>query len=252
MTPSVSLDRGQGPVVVLLHGVGLGPESFASVADLLAERHRVVALGRPVGSDGTALPLADQADQLARMLPEVGASGARLVGVSGGATLGLLLAVRHPGVVGAMVLHEPLVGPLAPELHARFQLAAARAAEGDAQAMAVVRAVMGERTWAALDPAARTAAEHQVVRWRGEIAEFAAFAPEAEDLAVLRGRPLLVTVGGHSGAERWAAAEVLRRGSGAELAEVAGAGNAVQLDAPTAFAELIASWQTVSPGGAHP
>lgn len=252
MTPPVSLDRGQGPVVVLLHGVGLGPESFALVAERLVERHRVVALDRPVGPGGSAIPLADQADQLARMLPELGASGARLVGVSGGATLGLLLALRHPGAVDGLVLHEPLVGPLAPELHERFQLAAARAATGDDEAMDVVRAVMGDRTWTALDPAAQASAERQAARWRGEVAEFAAFAPAAVDLAALRSRPLLVTIGGRSGPERWAAAEVLRRWAGAELAEVPGAGNAVQLDAPDAFAELISTWQTVSPGGAHP
>lgn len=251
MNPPVPLDRGQGPVVVLLHGVGVGPASFAPMVEALAERHRVVALERPVGRDGSAIPLADQADQLARTLPELGASGARLVGVSGGATLGLCLAIRHPDAVGALVLHEPLVGPLAPELDQRFQAAAARAAEGDGPAMEVVQAVMGDATWAALDPAARTYATDRAARWRGEVAEFAAFAPDVRDLTALAGRPLLVTVGGRSDPARWAAAEVLRRWAGAQLVEVPGAGNAVQLDAPAAFAELIATWQTASTGG-HP
>ena len=250
MPVAVPLDRGRGPVVVLLHGVGVGPESFAQVAELLTQDHRVLVLERPVGPDGSALPLTQQADLLAQTLPELGAVGARIVGVSGGATVGLCLAIHHPQVVGGLVLHEPLVGSLAPELHQRFQLAAATAAEGEPQAMDVVRAVMGDATWDALAPEARAVSESLVDRWRGEIGEFAAFDPSVADLAALAPLALLVTIGGRSGPERWAAAEVLRRWSGADLVEVPGAGNAVQLDAPEAFAELISTWQTVSTGGA--
>ncbi len=235
---------------MLLHGVGVGPESFAPVAELLAERHRVVVLERPVGLGGRALPLPQQADLLAQALPEAGAVGARIVGVSGGATLGLCLAIHHPEVVGGLVLHEPLVGALAPELHQVFQAAAARAATGDDEAMAVVRAVMGEGTWAGLGPRGQAASEADAARWRGEIAEFAAFDPSVAALAALTPLPLLVSVGSRSGPERWAAAEVLRRWCGATLVEVPGAGNAVQLDAPAGFAELISTWQTVSTGGA--
>jgi pimeloyl-ACP methyl ester carboxylesterase len=257
------IDRGQSPVVVLLHGVGVGPESFAHVAELLADRHRVVVLERPTGPGGTALPLTAQADQLARRLPEVGADGAQLVGVSGGATLGLCLAIRHPEAVGALVLHEPLIGTLAPELYQRFQVAAARAATGEPEAMEVVRAVMGDATWAALGPDGQAASEALAFRWRGEIAAFAAFDPRIADLVALASRPVTVTVGSRSGAERWAAAEVLRRWCGAQLVEVPGAGNAAQLDAPEAFADLVAAAlapaaqratppasQPVSPGGA--
>lgn len=250
MPASVPLDRGRGPVVVLLHGVGVGPESFASVAELLSEHHRVVVLERPVGLGGRALPLVQQAELLALDLPDIGVGGARLVGVSGGATLGLCLAIHHPEVVDGLVLHEPLVGPLAPELHQAFEGAAARAAEGEAQAMDVVRAVMGDETWRSLDAAEQQASEAQAARWRGEIAEFAAFEPRVADLAALAPLPMLVTVGSRSGPERWAAAQVLRRWCGAEIVEVPGAGNAVQLDAPVAFAELVSASQTVSSGGA--
>jgi pimeloyl-ACP methyl ester carboxylesterase len=243
-------DRRFGPVVVLLHGVGVGPESFALVAERLAGRHHVVALERPTGPGGSALPLDDQADQLARMLPDLGGGGVRLVGVSGGATLGLCLALRHPGAVDAMLLHEPLVGSLAPELHRRFAAAALLAGSGDDGAMEVVRSVMGDATWAELALGDRAASAALAPRWRGEIAAFAAFDPSGAALASLAPLPLIVSVGGRSGPERWAAAEVLRHRCGAELVEVPGAGNAVQLDAPDAFAELISTTQPVSAGGA--
>ncbi len=144
MTAPIHLDRGQGPVVVLLHGVGVGPESFATLAGLLEDHHRVIVLERPGRGRGGPLPLVDQVDLIAACIRELGAAGGRLVGVSGGATLGLLLAIRHPGAVAGLVLHEPLVGPLAPELHEQFQRSAQRAIRSDADAMDVVRTVMGE------------------------------------------------------------------------------------------------------------
>jgi pimeloyl-ACP methyl ester carboxylesterase len=250
MAALVPPDRGQGPDVVLLHGVGVGPESFARVAELLGADHRVVAPGRPVGPGGAALPLSEQADVLARTLEDLGAAGCRLVGVSGGATLGLCLAIRHPALIGSMVLHEPLVGPLAPDLHARFQASAARASASDAAAMEVVRAVMGDPTWRALGAEGRAASEDLAPRWRGEVAQFAAFAPSAAELEAIGTLPLLVTVGERSGPERWAAAQVLVRCSGARATRIPAAGNAVQLDAPDAFAALISTTQPVSTGGA--
>ena len=251
MTADAPTDRGRGPVIVLLHGVGVGPESFASVAELLEDRHPVVALERPAGPGGAALDLPDQADLLARSLDDLGAP-VRLVGVSGGATLGLCLALRHPDAVEALLLHEPLVGPLAPALDRRFQEAAALAASGDDEAMEVVQAVMGDATWAGLAPEAQASSLAAAPRWRGEVAAFAAFAPTIVELSSIAHLPLVVTIGARSGPERWEAAEVLRRWCGAQLVEVAGAGNAAQLDAPVAFAQIIATThptQTLPVGG---
>ena len=211
----------------------------------------MVVLERPVGPGGTALPLADQADQLAQTLPEVGAVGARLAGVSGGATLGLCLAIRHPQVVGGLVLHEPLVGALAPELHQQFQRSAAIASGGETEAMTVVRAVMGEDTWSSLDPAAQAGPRRPVRPLAGRDRPVRSVRPERRRPRCASARsPILTTIGTRSAPARWAAAEVLRRWADAELVEVPGAGNAVQLDAPAAFAELITTWQTVSTEGA--
>jgi pimeloyl-ACP methyl ester carboxylesterase len=249
MPASVHLDLGQGPDVVLVHGVGAGPETFTPVVDLLADRHRCVVVDRPGGGGGPAVPLLEQADQVAELLTELGIASGRFVGVSGGATLGLLLAIRHPGSFADYVLHEPLVGHHAPDLHARFTRAAARAALGPDATMAVVREVMGEGAWEALGPDGRRSANGQVDRWRAEIAAFAAFDPSAADLASLRTRALLVTVGGRSGPERQAAADALRHVAGASLAVVPESGNAAQVDAPAAFAKIIRSRRSTPVGG---
>ena len=239
--PVVRSDQGQGPVVVLVHGVGVGPESFSALEEALPG-FRVVTVERPAGAGGTALPLTVQADQVATALAAADAAGATLVGVSGGATLGLVLAVRHPWLAPRMVLHEPLVGELAPTLAARFQDAAAHAARGDAEAMDVVRAVMGDHTWAHLGPLARTRSIAAASRWRGEIAEFAGYAPTIGELQEASLVQMLITVGSTSGPERMEAARVLSRFAAAEVAVVPGAGNLAQVDAPGAFARTILSW----------
>jgi hypothetical protein len=59
---------------------------------------------------------------------------------------------------------------------------------------------------------------------------------------------VLTTVGGDSGPERRAAAEVLVALAGASLASIPGAANAVQLDAPAAFAATIRAWQPAVTG----
>lgn len=237
---------------MLLHGVGAGPATFGAVADGLAADHRVLVVGRPVGTDGgPGLPVTEQGDQVVSLLEGEGAIGAAVVGVSGGATVALALAVHHPGAASALVLHEPLVGRHAPNLHERFQVAAELAATGPEAALSVTRSVMGDRTWAALTDEQRAAIEADGPRWRAEIPQFAAFDPTEEELRSLGRLPVLATVGGRSSEERYAAAGVLARLAGAAVEVVPGAGNAVQLDAPVPFARLVHTWLAV-PAGAQP
>jgi pimeloyl-ACP methyl ester carboxylesterase len=249
MPSLVHSDHGQGPVVVLVHGVGVGPGSFAAVANELATDHRVVVVGRPTGEGSTALALGDQADGLVAQLDALDIGRCRLVGVSGGATLGLEAAMRHHGRFDGLVLHEPLVGRHVPELHQRFDAAARRAAQGPAEAMDVVRAVMGDATWEAMGPEARSASIAQGARWQGEVRAFARFDPTAADLASLHPTPLLVTVGGRSDPIRHLAADVLVALAGATVEVVPGAGNVAQVDAPLAFARTVRAWRPVPTGG---
>lgn len=249
MPASVHLDRGTGPAVVLLHGVGAGPGSFAAIVERLADDHRCLVIERPGRGLDHAVALDDQADAVARLLAEVGGVGARLVGVSGGATLALLLAIRHPSVCSDLVVHEPLVGPLAPALHDRFRGAAARAAEGPEAALAVARGVMGERAWTALGPDGRAEAIADAPRWQAEIAAFAGFAPRAVDLAGLAASGLIVTLGAESGPERAEAAAVLQSHADATLVVVPGATNAPHLEAPDTYAQLLRSLRPAALGG---
>lgn len=235
-------DLGHGPDIVLLHGVGLGPETFADLARLLAIDHRVLVIERP-GGNGWAVPIDQQAAAVAETVMSLRCAGATVVGVSGGATLALALGIRYVDVVGSLVLHEPLIGPLAPTLDERFAQAAREAQRGDAEALRVVQRVVGDTTWERLDPSVRARAAEGASRARAEIPVFAAFAPTTAELRVLRQRRVLVTVGGASAPERHVAAEILAAIAGASVAVVPDAGNAAQVDAPEAFAALIRGWQ---------
>jgi pimeloyl-ACP methyl ester carboxylesterase len=250
MPSPVWSDQGRGPVVVLVHGVGAGPGSFAALAAAMATDHRVLVVERPTGEGGIALNLNEQADRLIEALEDLEGPLDTwcLVGVSGGATLGLAIAIAHPGRIGRFVLHEPLVGRHVPELHEQFTRSAAIAAQGDAEAMDVVRAVMGERSWDALGPEERAWALVRAPRWRAEIAAFAGFAPTGVDLAGARAAPVLTTVGAHSDRARLATAEVLERFAGASVATVPGAGNLVQVDAPHEMASILRAWRPVATG----
>ena len=81
-------------------------------------------------------------------------------------------------------MHEPLLGPLVPALHARVAAAvtALSAAPDPAGAQAFVRGLVGDASWDALPASWR---QQVAARARVVVAEaqaFAAFAPSADDL----------------------------------------------------------------------
>lgn len=120
--------RGAGPLVVLL-GTPMGADSFAPLADLLAVDHMVLTtdvrgIGRSPVDDRDATPgIATRADDLARLIAQVGAPGpVTVLGSSGGAVTALGLAELRPDVVDTVIAHEPPLIELLPdrdELNAR-------------------------------------------------------------------------------------------------------------------------------------
>ena len=105
--------RGQGPLLLIIPG---GPQDagvFDELAGRLADRYRVVAFD-PRGNsrssfDGDEQPLEVDvhADDAAALIEALGGGPANVFGTSGGAQIGLNLAVRHPQLVTTLVAHEP-------------------------------------------------------------------------------------------------------------------------------------------------
>jgi 3-oxoadipate enol-lactonase len=99
--------EGEGPAVLLVHGLG-GTSNFYQVqADALSERHRVIRVdsagaGRSPVADGISTE--SHADDLAAVLDELGIASAAVVGHSFGTLVARSLAARHPGRVSALAL----------------------------------------------------------------------------------------------------------------------------------------------------
>ncbi len=105
--------RGTGPTLLIIPG---GPQDagvFTEIAGLLSDRYTVVTFD-PRGNsrsrpDGPVVDLdVDvQADDAAAIVRAIGNGPAYVFGTSGGAQIGLNLAVRHPDLVHGLVAHEP-------------------------------------------------------------------------------------------------------------------------------------------------
>jgi 3-oxoadipate enol-lactonase len=99
--------EGDGPAVLLVHGLG-GTSNFYQVqAEALAERFRVIRVdsagaGRSPVADG--IDIASHADDLAALLDALDVPAAAVVGHSMGTLVVRDLAARYPGKVSALAL----------------------------------------------------------------------------------------------------------------------------------------------------
>ena len=105
------VERGAGPVVVLLHGNGATSLDFelSGLIDMLAREHRVIAFDRP-GFGYSDRPRTtiwtppEQAALLGKALGELGIDGAVVLGHSWGTLVALAMATDKPALVRGLVL----------------------------------------------------------------------------------------------------------------------------------------------------
>jgi pimeloyl-ACP methyl ester carboxylesterase len=108
-------EAGQGPVLMLLHGVGSGSASWrAQLADL-SRRFRVIAWDAPGygGSDALSIPdpaAADYAGALHGLCTALGVARMNLVGHSLGALISAAFCRQHQDMVARLVLANPAAG----------------------------------------------------------------------------------------------------------------------------------------------
>lgn len=198
--------------VVLIHGVATDSRVWAATVAALGPAVEVHTPDRPQSGDMDT--------ELAALAPLC--EGALVVGVSGGATLGLAMAARGVEFAGAL-LHEPAAGSLAPGLLDDV----VREFERDAVA-GFGRTLYGP-CWS---PELTSASRDTVA---GELAMFRAFEPEP----VAAPQRITLTVGRDSPPIRHHSVRDLATFLGTEHRELPGTGHAVHLQNPTYLATLI-------------
>ena len=112
------VDRGSGPAIVLIHGLGgvLGNFTYALV-DRLATRMRVIALDRPGAGystrpRGMSAALREQARTIVRFIESLGIEKPLVCGHSLGGSIAIALALEAPQIPRALALIAPQTYPL--------------------------------------------------------------------------------------------------------------------------------------------
>ena len=117
------LDKGSGPAILLVHGLGGQMGNFAyGVVEQLTNDFRVVVIDRPGSgysrrASDDAAHLAAQAAYVAQFIRKLGLDRPLLVGHSLGGAISLRVALDHPETISGLALIAPLthVPPHVPE-----------------------------------------------------------------------------------------------------------------------------------------
>lgn len=227
--------------VVLVHGVGIDPALLDDLVSELAPLHCVAVerLGYRSGTTATADLSAHVAD-----IEAVCVGPTVLVGLSGGATIALALAIHRSHTPRRtplqVIAHEPLVGPLVADLHRAVSARASdfSASVGPDAAERFVEGLVGQPVWTALPTTARDFTRRHHDTARCEVAAFTSFAPTLPDLRSID-IDLTVTVGAASPPPRHAVAELLARHAGAHVVSIGAAGHLAPWEAPVSYATVV-------------
>lgn len=115
-------DSGKGDAVVLLHAGGTSSAHWRKVAPLLQDRFRVIApdlIGfgeTDAWTDDCELTHEDQVNLVRGMLHWARAGSVHLVGHSYGGAVATRLALTQPQLIKSLVLIEPVLSPLLPQV----------------------------------------------------------------------------------------------------------------------------------------
>lgn len=119
------LPTADGAPPLLLIGQPMDAVGFTTLASFFADRTVVTydprGLGRSTRSDGSLVQTPEQqADDVHRLVAELGAGPVDLLGSSGGAVTALCLTATFPDDVRTVVAHEPPALPLLPDADRAF------------------------------------------------------------------------------------------------------------------------------------
>lgn len=201
-----------GVPLVLVHGSWGDHHNWDRVVPLLARRARVFTYDRrghsqserPAGQGA----IQEDVEDLAALISAMGAVPACVVGNSGGAVVGLKLAVTHPNLIARLAVHEPplfgliqghpMMPAVAQRMGAVLELLKAGDDEGGAK-LFVETIAFGPGMWETLTPEMRATFVFNAPTWLDELSEpiETGLSIDLEKLAAFD-RPTLLTQGDQS------------------------------------------------------
>ena len=103
--------RGNGPLLLLIHGAMEDAGFYSSAADILAGKFTAVSYdrrcnSRSSGNRNVDMTVAQQARDAASIIKTIGFDKAIVIGRSGGAIIGLELAATRPELIDFLIVHE--------------------------------------------------------------------------------------------------------------------------------------------------
>lgn len=104
-------DVGQGPAIVMIHGLAGQMRNFAAVVEQLRASHRIVLIDRPGSGHSPGRgddSLTDQAAIVADLIDMLGLDRPLIVGHSLGGAVSMALALNHADKIAGLALIAPL------------------------------------------------------------------------------------------------------------------------------------------------
>jgi pimeloyl-ACP methyl ester carboxylesterase len=104
---------GDGPLILLVHGIASSSASWMGFADRLTEKHRVLAIDMPGFGrsplNGRSPDVESQADLVATFIDRVADGPVNVIGSSLGGLIGFLVAARYPDTTSRLIPISPAV-----------------------------------------------------------------------------------------------------------------------------------------------
>lgn len=245
-------ERGSGPALMFVHGMGGGSAAWQAQYDFFAGRCRVIAWDSPGygGSGGLEADepaVADYVDMLIRFFDAAGIETAHLAGHSLGGVFVAAFAKRYPERVRSLALLQAVAGYGSREPAERQDQIAARRREIEAMtgaAFAELRARSALAPGASKALVARAAAVSYSTPARGYLQQWAALC-SADIFGELAGvdKPAIVIGGEHDKvATQGRLAAIAEAIPGARTRTIAGAGHVIYMEAPDALNACLAEF----------
>lgn len=118
----VRVDGPEQPIgdIILIPGLSSSPEVWDGLTEALKDRYRIHRIhvqgfaGAPAEDNATGPVAAPVAEDIARYISEQGLTKPAVIGHSMGGTIGMMLAARHPDVVGKLMVVDmvPFMGAM--------------------------------------------------------------------------------------------------------------------------------------------